>query len=173
MINFLIEKGASVNTFAGAKHETPLHIVSVMDDIEFIEILIRNHAGINSVNINNETPLFLSISSKHQENALFLLKNHADPRIANTEQVTPLHIAAQWGDKKLLKALIQENANINAVDQDGYTPLIYSLMNKESDKGFKYLLKHHANPNIFYTNGILFLIKKLFLLKQLKIINLK
>ena len=49
--------------------------------------------------------------------ALYLLKNGADPNIENKSKRTPIIYAAERGNGALIKALIQEGADIQHKDK--------------------------------------------------------
>lgn len=43
---------------------------------------------------------------------------------------TPLMIAANYGLVKMAKFLLEEGADINAKDDNNFTPLLYAIKNK-------------------------------------------
>ena len=62
-----------------------------------------------------------------------------------------MHWAAV-GDVEQMQALVQQGADVNAVDDDGDTALYYALSNGDTDI-VDLLLDHGANPNISGTSG--------------------
>lgn len=62
-------------------------------------------------------------------------------------KVTPLHIAAFNGNIRLIRLLIENGADVNAVDEMGRTPLkmARSRFNKEAEK---ILLEHGAKEEV-------------------------
>ncbi len=59
-----------------------------------------------------------------------------NPELLNSQAEdgrTPLHVAVMGGHKELAGYLIQEGANINALDKEGRTPLLNAIMFKKSD----------------------------------------
>lgn len=57
---------------------------------------------------------------------------------------TPLHTAVFFSKQKLLKYLLQRNADVNSLDSTGSTPLHYVHRNKEPSETIDLLLEHNA-----------------------------
>ena len=62
--------------------------------------------------------------------------------------ITPLMIASSCGHVDVVDCLVQANANINCVDQDGYSPLAYAITGSNSLPVIECLLEAGANPSI-------------------------
>ncbi len=62
--------------------------------------------------------------------------------------ITPLMIASSCGHFEVVDCLVQANANINCVDQDGYTPLAYAITGSNSLPVIECLLEAGANLSI-------------------------
>ncbi|NXV82445.1 ANK1 protein, partial [Atlantisia rogersi] len=65
---------------------------------------------------------------------------------------TPLHVASHYGNIKLVKFLLQHQADVNAKTKLGYTPLHQAAQQGHTDV-VTLLLKHGASPNEISTNG--------------------
>ena len=57
---------------------------------------------------------------------------------------TPLHTAVFFSKQKLLKYLLQRNADANYLDSTGSTPMHYVHRNKEPTETIDLLLEHNA-----------------------------
>jgi uncharacterized protein len=55
--------------------------------------------------------------------------------------------AAAKGDTNQVEALLSRGADVNCLGRDGMRPLFWALIKRNFD-GFRYLLKHGAEPNI-------------------------
>jgi ankyrin repeat protein len=113
---------------------------------ESIETLIEisTKQGITSKNKFEQTPLYLACKKENSEivNLIIdkihkvdetetgekrLLKEQIDAADINGK--TPLIIASQMGKPRIVKLLIQKDANINAVDKNGRNALFIAAMN--------------------------------------------
>ncbi len=64
----------------------------------------------------------------------------------------PIHHASENADLDLVKSLVQEGANVNACDQNDWTPLIWATSLNHSDV-VKYLIEQGADTGLKSTNG--------------------
>ena len=104
MVQFLVEKGADVNT--------------------------KTHSEYSSV----ETPLLLSLDNENSSVAEYLINNGADINVTNEDGETPLMYASKLHNIKVIELLIQKGADINAFNNYGNTALIYGVNNLETVK---------------------------------------
>ena len=63
--------------------------------------------------------------------------------------ITPLMIASSCGHTEIVQVLLQAGANVNSTDNDGYSPLVYSITGQKSLQVIEQLLKAGAQPNVF------------------------
>lgn len=66
---------------------------------------------------------------------------HAPAQVALAE-------AAGQGNIPRMRKALESGADVNAVGQDGMTPLMWAAAIKHNLDGFRFLLKHGANPNM-------------------------
>ena len=59
--------------------------------------------------------------------------NRGEKPINGNKSYIPLHIAAQYGTPQIVQALLQEDADINATNQDGNTALYIAVKAGKSD----------------------------------------
>jgi len=53
--------------------------------------------------------------------------------------MTPLHYAADRGNEEVCKLLLEHEANINAIDNDYQTPLMYAVLCEHKVMYFLYI----------------------------------
>ena len=76
--------------------------------------------------------------------------NIQDPHVIDRRINTPLHYAAERGHFDCVQLLLDHGANVNAVNENGYTPL---HMGVKYLAVTKILLKNGANPNLKTYDG--------------------
>jgi ankyrin repeat protein len=152
LIKEIFRAGANVNAI-GNDGLTHLHRAIRRGDIQLANLLIELGAGINITDLQHITPLHLVAEKGYTELANRLLNLGADPYAKNKAGLTPLHIGFQikqiawikqllqnntflvlhWaikaGDIELSKQLLAIGANINLLDQTGWTPLHWATYN--------------------------------------------
>ena len=113
IVRILVEAGADVE----AEYNGPNWRASNLLSLAVAESMRWNF---NAPHLYNNT--------KQIQIVEILLKNNADPnKEFDFDHIPVLHSAAQWGDKKLVKLLIQYHANIHAKTEDGDTPLSFAV----------------------------------------------
>lgn len=84
------------------------------------------------------------------EEACKLIKLGADVNEKNSKQRTPLHEAAGWTRAKVVKALLEAGAEVDARDVDGWTPLPFAVWSPEI---MEMLLDAGADVNAEFNDG--------------------
>lgn len=83
-----------------------------------------------------------------------LSKRFLNTDIPDKEGKTAFHHAAMHGKIEIMSALLQRNANINAADNDGNTPLLLaSKLNSTGITAIVFLLKNGANVHATNNDG--------------------
>ncbi|XP_011501684.1 PREDICTED: LOW QUALITY PROTEIN: ankyrin-1-like [Ceratosolen solmsi marchali] len=154
---------------------TPLHFAIKYSKLEIIKLLLKNGADVNAADSLGRTPLHFICNISEETNDLVSSFNnfHKYHRLNynSTKAISHKNIKL-----KILKHLMEYNANVNARDNDGNTPMMYifkdyrnyeynsekkrliiQLLAKKQKQIFKYLLYHKADPGIqnLYDDSIL------------------
>jgi ankyrin repeat protein len=101
----------------------------------------------NTYDESGYSPLYLECARGNTRAALALIESNADLEMgASFFKTTPLHVASACGRCKLVAALVRSNANIEAIDNNGETPLFYAIINNYTTT-VQTLIKSHVNVN--------------------------
>uniref|UniRef100_A0ABD2XKC5 Uncharacterized protein n=1 Tax=Trichogramma kaykai TaxID=54128 RepID=A0ABD2XKC5_9HYME len=134
VVKKFLELGQDPNLLQRETGDSPLHLLasSTHRDDETIELLLRNGADPNAVNLSGSTPLhkLCEFRSPNHINLIqrFLVvcdevgqRVHIDAR--DKEGQTPLYSALDYGQKEVVKLLLRRGADPNQNHQNGTTPL--------------------------------------------------
>ncbi len=102
----------------------------------------------NTFSPDGFTPLGLASFFGHLDIVNVLYMYHADPNIAsnNAQHVAPLHSAVAGNHYEIASKLIEIGAEVNAVQADGFTPLMGAAQNGNLQM-VQLLLAHGADKN--------------------------
>lgn len=114
----LIHEGAEVNA-KDKEWNTPLHFS--YRSYELSELLLQNGALVDSENMELLRPIHLAAEDGNAHVCKLLIEHGAS--LAMREGKTPLHCAAEDGHRNTCEILLENGAFINALDEDGFTPL--------------------------------------------------
>ncbi len=170
---FLLKSGANVNA-ANSQGDRAIHLASIKNDPELINLLIEKGANVNEKGTYEMTPIYGAISSNNLEIAKILIANGAKVNVAlkfNKEGyykdvfngATPLMMAVST-QYDLVKLLVDNGAKINTKSNDDMTALDIYYLGPESKKGdikiLNYLLEkgakisHRTKANTYTDLGL-------------------
>ena len=161
----LLDAGADVNVRNADKQRlqyTPLHWAAHFGHLEIAELLISRGADLDAEDPAYSTPLYLAAEEGHPKVVEFLISKGAEVNVKTSKSGdTPLHRAA-WGPvvrrfgkqaetfgadpeqdyEGIVAFLIAKDAEINARDNDGKTPLDLAI--KGSTEEIVALIRKHG-----------------------------
>ncbi|WP_028974034.1 ankyrin repeat domain-containing protein [Spirochaeta cellobiosiphila] len=167
VFNLLLDKGADPYLKLDRFEENFIHFITQRSQrtqsevIDILEELDRRHLfDIETKTNNGATPLVYAASKCQTELINYLISKGANPNaIGGFDQSYPIHRAItnwDWVSKKdrleTVKALLDGGADLEAIDNDGYSPLMAAA-------GFgclevvQEILKRGANPNLCNSEG--------------------
>ena len=146
-VQLLVDFGVCANLVNQLK-QTPLHMAAsgISDSPELCNVLLQQHCKISAADADGNTPLHLACKRGHTNTSILLVCQGAFVNSVNRHMQTPLHTVA-GGDKdcpELCNVLMQHNADINSVDDDGNQPLHLACIKLLSATG-SMLLSHGAD----------------------------
>lgn len=119
--------------------------------VEIKNVFQQNPKLINSVDTNGYTPLILACYRGNEEVALFLAEKVSDINY-NSGMGSAIMAAVMSGNSAIVSKLIELKANLNEVDAQGKTALIYATFFNKNEI-VKMLIKAGANLNIKDNEG--------------------
>lgn len=109
-----------------------LHAAATRGDVERLrELLSENAAQVNDYSRDGWTPLALAAFFGHAQAVRLLLEHGADftAKSRNAMGNLPIHAAAAGGKTEAVAALLAGGADVDAVDERGWTPLALAAQN--------------------------------------------
>ena len=138
----------------------------ILDDGSEISKLLKDYGvppkDINAMGTGGWPPLVYACrgdNREHPDEVQRLLDLGADIDVRNYKGKTALHYAAKAGFLKVINLLIDKGATVDAIDQDGETPLFEAIRStiKDGEKqraAIEALLAKGANPNLKNRKGL-------------------
>lgn len=148
IVKILLDAGANPRV-SSEKREASLLTASDWGDVDIVEMLLEAGADPNSYDDDNYTPLAAACRWGHAEAAELLLKFGANPHTSDScYNDSILMDAAEGNNPKCIKMLLERNVDVNHVNFDDETALLYAVLHPNNEKIVSMLLEAGANPNI-------------------------
>lgn len=123
-----------------------------------VQKLLKKGADVNRLDENGTSPLMLAVLAEHfsMEIVESLVAHGADANMKEPrDKWTVLHVAARDGRTALVKFLLEKNAEVDAVDRWGDTPLWRAVMKfRGDDSVIRLLLSYGADKNLENKSGV-------------------
>ena len=150
-IRLLIRKGANIN-LQDNKNQTALHKASRRGRLEIVRLLLDHKAEIELQDDRGSTPLHLY--HRNREAVQLFLDHGANVTLRNDKGQTVLHQASQNGHPDIIQLILSRaDADADAVDNDGSTPLHLAASEAEELSSAQLLLDHGANIHLQNNKG--------------------
>ena len=124
MVEELLRRGADPNKETTDSGYTPLHIATIFEKIELIEILLKEGARVNVKTVYGDTPLMdAAFIGSANLVKIFIDSGDADVHQLDDDKKTILHLALQYADDEVVNVLLEHGLSVSAEDKNGRTPL--------------------------------------------------
>ncbi|MCK5341788.1 MAG: ankyrin repeat domain-containing protein, partial [Candidatus Heimdallarchaeota archaeon] len=120
IISYLIEQGFNVNS-KDADGRTTLYSAASMEHLNLVRMLINLGVDFKSTDNYGNTLLHAAAGKNTVQ---FFIDKGISVNVKNEAGKTPLHLACASNELEKTKTLIKNNADINAMDHEGNTPLL-------------------------------------------------
>lgn len=130
--------------------KTPLIIAVGNSYIDTAKILIENGANINAVDIEGWSALSYAVNNGDIESAKLLLENKAKIK---DELLIAIKSPIVESRINMMKLLIDNKANINYTDENGFNPLNIAIESGDMEVT-KFLITNGANVNSLMQDGV-------------------
>lgn len=148
IMQYLIDNGIDVNGKADDNGDTPLlWAVTGQNPYEASKLLIENGADINATNYGGVAPATILAASTPK--VVKLLKdNGADLDTKFLDYYPPIAIAAGAGNLEIVKALVENGADVNYYPNDINYTAIFHAIDQHNYEVAEYLFKNGVDLNI-------------------------
>lgn len=148
IMQYLIDNGIDVNGKADDNGDTPLlWAVTGENPYEASKLLIENGADINATNDSGVAPATILAASTPK--VVKLLKdNGADLDTKFLDYYPPIAIAAGAGNLEIVKALVENGADVNYYPNDINYTAIFHAIDQHNYEVAEYLFKNGVDLNI-------------------------
>ena len=148
IMKYLIDNGIDVNGKADDNGDTPLlWAVTGENPYEASKLLIENGANVNATNYGGVAPATILAASTPK--VVKLLKdNGADLDTKFLDYYPPIAIAAGAGNLEIVKALVENGADVNYYPNDINYTAIFHAIDQHNYEVAEYLFKNGVDLNI-------------------------
>lgn len=148
IMQYLIDNGIDVNGKADDNGDTPLlWAVTGQNPYEASKLLIENGANVNATNDSGVAPATILAASTPK--VVKLLKdNGADLDTKFLDYYPPIAIAAGAGNLEIVKALVENGADVNYYPNDINYTAIFHAIDQHNYEVAEYLFKNGVDLNI-------------------------
>ena len=154
---------------------SPFHIAVLAGKVEVSQLLSQDFADLDIRDIEGHNLLHMAAWKGHREVAQMLLEHDKNKKelehdkskkdlehnedekkfinARNQNGQTPLHVATQHNQSNIVELLLKFDADANAEDNDGMTPLFYTSQSARSSAVVRLLLAGGARVDVRNKNG--------------------
>ncbi|UJR16752.1 hypothetical protein I4U23_003652 [Adineta vaga] len=129
---------------------TNLHLAAVKGNPQILKLLIDNELDSNALDMDNNSPLHYAVSwdNGNEESVKdriecidHLIHQNVDVDALNIRRDTPLHNASRYGSSKLVKSLLNHNADLLLTNRNGLNCLEVAI-EEHNEEIVKYFIEH-------------------------------
>jgi ankyrin repeat protein len=136
MVRLFLDAGAELNT---PRNASPLAQAAFFGSLDVMKILMERGADPSSAMVySSESVTAMEMAAAGGcADAINILRNAGASVTASQSAFLPIHAAAIYGQPDAVAALLASNADVNSIDDGGWTPLHYSCWERERGGNLK------------------------------------
>ncbi|CAH1113127.1 unnamed protein product [Psylliodes chrysocephalus] len=120
-------------SFYDSEGNVPLHSAVHGGDIKAVELCIKSGAKISIQQQDLSTPVHLACAQGATEIVKLMFKMQPEEKMAclsfcDVQKMTPLHCAAMFDHPEIVEYLVNEGADINAMDKERRSPMLLAAL---------------------------------------------
>lgn len=143
IMKILIQHCANINLKSIYGYTPLMSAVSILNNIDAVELLIKNGADINVLDKTDTSPLIMASQNNYESIVKKLIEYQANPNFINNYGYNALHMPCEKGHQNIVQFLLNTKVDINLQDKDGDTPLMLASKN-----GFKNIVELLLSRNV-------------------------
>jgi ankyrin repeat protein len=150
----LLDAGVEARAPQGMRlRASPLVLASMTGDFANVKVLLAAGAD-PSAAAGSNTPLTAALTFGYADVARALIAGGASTHITESTGINLLHWAAITNRSGVVPLLVEDGVALNAVDENGFTPLMFAATIDFGDtRVLQALLRAGANPDIRNSEG--------------------
>ncbi|EGE77142.1 hypothetical protein BDDG_00079 [Blastomyces dermatitidis ATCC 18188] len=151
-LRLLLDKGVNLRA-VDRDGQTALHLAVINDRVSLAELLLKAGSNTEAASHSGSKPLYIAAELGNITFVNLLLRFNADVESHNDETgYTAFHQALLNGHADVAEALLENEADIDALTPDGHTPLFSAVIHDNVDIT-EFLLENGANKYLRDDNG--------------------
>jgi ankyrin repeat protein len=143
----LLDHTADVNAKADPTRQTALHVAVTNSHVSLVSLLCARGATVEDADLAGNSPLHVAVAQGDVATTCVLLDYGADANQPDHVGRTPLHLGVS-SRLEICQHLLAHRAEVNAMDDDWFTPLDTALLDFSEDEPIvMYLVDEGARCN--------------------------
>ncbi|NXN56583.1 ANKR7 protein, partial [Rynchops niger] len=123
---------------------TSLHHACVNSHVDVVRFLVKENCHLNPTDNVKRLPQMKALQCQEEECIALLLEHGADPNLADADSNSAFHLGVLSPNTTIARVLHEHNANIDALNQEGYSPLNFAV-SKHHEEMVELLQKKEAD----------------------------